>query len=253
MTTAANTQRFAGRVALVTGGAAGMGWVHAETLAAQGADVAIGDLDPAEETRQEVEALRRRAFVGTLDVASEESVTAFVGAAFDHFGGIGNLINNAGIYPFQSFDAMTFADWRKVMAVDLDGSFLVCKAVVLHMRATKCGRIVNVASAECWMLASDNLRYIAAKMGVIGLTRALATEAAADGITVNAIAPGIVGDTSIKTMMPKYLELIPQNLQAIKRPAEPQDLADAAAFLASDEARFITGQTLVVDGGAVRL
>jgi 3-oxoacyl-[acyl-carrier protein] reductase len=103
------------------------------------------------------------------------------------------------------------------------------------------------------MLASDNLHYMAAKMGVIGLTRALATEAAADNITVNAIAPGIVADTSINRMMPKYLELIPQNMQAIKRPAEPIDLANAAAFLASDEAAFITGQTLVVDGGAVRL
>jgi 3-oxoacyl-[acyl-carrier protein] reductase/(S)-1-phenylethanol dehydrogenase len=230
-----------------------MGRVHAETLAAQGADVAIGDPKPADATLAAIEAHGRRGFAGSLDVSSEDSVAAFVAATVERFGRIDILINNAGIYPFQSFDDMAFADWRRVMAVDLDGPFLMCKAVVPHMRAAKYGRIVNVASAECWMLASDNLHYIAAKMGVIGLTRALATEAAADGITVNAIAPGIVADTSINSMMPKYLELIPQNLQAIKRPAEPQDLADAAAFLASDEARFITGQTLIVDGGAVRL
>jgi NAD(P)-dependent dehydrogenase (short-subunit alcohol dehydrogenase family) len=230
-----------------------MGRVHAETLASQGANVAIGDLADAAETVKAVEAHGRKAFAGKLDVASESSVASFVAAAFDTFGRIDILINNAGIYPFQSFDDMAFADWRKVMAVDLDGSFLMCKAVVPHMRKAKYARIVNVASAECWMLASDNLHYMAAKMGVIGLTRALATEAAADNITVNAIAPGIVADTSINRMMPKYLELIPQNMQAIKRPAEPIDLANAAAFLASDEAAFITGQTLVVDGGAVRL
>lgn len=247
------TTRFAGRVALVTGGAAGMGRVHAETLASQGADVAVGDLADAAATVKAVEAQGRKAFAGSLDVASEHSVRAFVASVFDHFGQIDILINNAGIYPFKSFDEMSFGDWRRVLGIDLDGSFLMCKAVVPHMRAAKYGRIVNVASAECWMLASDNLHYIAAKMGVIGLTRALATEAAVDNITVNAIAPGIVNNTSINQMMPKYLELLPQNMQAIKRPAEPIDLANAAAFLASDEAAFITGQTLVVDGGAVRL
>lgn len=148
---------------------------------------------------------------------------------------------------------MSFADWRKVMSINLDGPFLLCKAFVPHMRRAKYGRIINVSSAECWMLAAENSHYIASKMGVVGLTRALATEVASDAITVNAIAPGIVNNPTPSPQMTKYLKDIPANLQAIKRPAEPIDLAKAVAFFASDEAEFITGQTLVVDGGAVRL
>ncbi len=245
--------RFSGRVAVITGGAAGMGAVHAAHLAAQGAQIAVGDLAAMDATLAAVESHGQQAFAHRLDVSSPDSVQSFAAAVLQRFGRVDILVNNAGIYPFKSFDDMGFDDWRKVMAIDLDGPFLLCKAFVPTMRRQGYGRIVNISSAECWMLASDNLHYIAAKMGVVGLTRALATEAAPDGITVNAIAPGIVANTSITQMMPKYLQDIPANLQAIKRAAEPLDLAKAVAFLASDEAAFITGQTLVVDGGAVRL
>lgn len=246
-------KRFDGRVAVITGGATGMGKVHAEHLASQGARIVIGDLSDMAATEAAVRAHDIEVLSHELDVASENSVKAFADAVMARFGRVDILVNNAGIYPYKLFDDMSFADWRKVMAVNLDGPFLMCKAFLPHMRREKYGRIVNIASAECWMLAAANLHYIASKMGVIGLTRALATETGTDGITVNAVAPGIVANTTTSPQMTKYLEAIPANLQAIKRPAEPIDLAKAVAFFASDEAEFITGQTLVVDGGAVRL
>jgi NAD(P)-dependent dehydrogenase (short-subunit alcohol dehydrogenase family) len=245
--------RFEGRVAVVTGGAAGMGQAHAAKLAGEGALIAIGDRADAAETVGLVEGIGGEAFQHPLDVADEASIASFATAVLNRFGRVDILVNNAGIYPFQSFDTMSFADWRRVMAVDLDGPFLMAKAFVPGMRAQKYGRIINIASSEVWMVAADNLHYIAAKMGVIGLTRALATETAADGITVNAVAPGIVANTSINTLNPDYLEALPKLYQAIKRPAQPADIVNAMAFFASDEAAFITGQTLVVDGGGVRL
>ncbi|MBX7481708.1 SDR family NAD(P)-dependent oxidoreductase [Qipengyuania qiaonensis] len=246
-------RRFDNKVAVITGGAAGMGRAHAEHLAAHGARVAIGDLGDASEVCAAIEAASGEAMAHRLDVADEASVAGFAQAVLARFGRCDIIVNNAGIYPFQPFDEITPADWRRVMAVDLDGPFLVSRAFLPGMRGQGYGRIVNIASAEAWMVASNNAHYIAAKMGVVGLTRALATEAAQDGVTVNAIAPGIVRGTTIDAEMPGYLDDIPRLYQAIKRAAEPADIVNAMAFLASDDARFITGQTLVVDGGGVRL
>lgn len=240
------------RVAVITGGAAGIGRAYALRLASEGAGIVIADRVAADELVAEIERLGGRALSSVCDVTSEDSVQNCSKQVLETFGRVDILINNAGIYPFQAFDAISFADWRRVMSVNLDGRFLMCKAFVPSMRKAAYGRIVNVSSGECWMAASDNLHYTASKMGVVGLIRALATEVAADGIVVNAIAPGITGGTSINTMMPKYLAMIPQ-LQAIKRAGTPADLAAVVSFRTSHDAGFMTGQTIFKDAGAVRL
>ena len=147
---------------------------------------------------------------------------------------------------------MTFEQWKEVLSTDLDGPFLVSKYIVPMMRRQKYGRIMNVASAEVWTIAKNNLHYISAKMGVIGFTRALANEVGEDGITVNAVAPGITDTKTVERDALEYLTTIPQ-MQVIKRPAQPVDMANVMSFLTSDDAQFMTGQVLINDGGYARV
>lgn len=241
-----------GQVAVITGGSRGIGLAYARRLASMGADVAIGDLAPGDEAQGLVEAEGVRFHFGALDVSDESSVEAFVDGVVQRLGRIDVLVNNAGIYPYESFDDMTYAAWRKVMSVNLDGPFLMCKAVVPIMRGFGYGRIVNVASAECWMNATRNLHYISSKMGVVGLTRALASEVAESGILVNAVAPGITDTATVRNEAPDYLVAIPAS-QAIHRAAEPEDIAATMAWLASPQNSFVTGQVMICDGGLVRI
>ena len=241
-----------GRVAVVTGASAGLGRAYAERLARDGADIVLADLQPANETAAAIEAIGRRTHFMATDVTNPQAGRRLVAETQAAFGRCDVWVDNAGAYPFVPFDDLTFEDWRMVMTLNLDAPFLLCKAFVPMMRAGKYGRIVNVSSSEGWTVAPNSAHYIASKMGVVGLTRALATEVAADGITVNAVAPGIVQGTTVDRSAPQYLEIVPE-LQAIKRPAEVQDLTAAVSFLASVDARHITAQTIVVDGGQVRL
>ncbi len=148
---------------------------------------------------------------------------------------------------------MSFDNWRKVMSVDLDSLFLMCKAFLPAMKQNAYGRIINVTSTVGWLVAPNVTHYTAAKMGVIGFTRALATEVGEFGITVNAIAPGLVRTgTTEKGPQAQMFDMV-VSMQAIKRTETPDDVVGAVSFLASDDAAFMTGQTLVVDGGITRL
>jgi NAD(P)-dependent dehydrogenase (short-subunit alcohol dehydrogenase family) len=245
-------------VTVVTGAASGIGRAYAERLAAEGATLLLADLEPAVETQEHIETGGGTASTWTCDVSDEADVQTFADGVADRFDRVDVLVNNAGIYPHASLEETDVDFWRQMMAVNLDGTFLMSRAFAPMLRQSDRGRIINVASSEAWMVAGDATAYLASKMGVVGLTRALATELAEDDVTVNAIAPGLTGsdesspETSVEQMMPFLFDALP-NMQALKRPATAHDLVGVVAFLASEDARFLTGQTIVVDGGMIRL
>ena len=248
-----------GKVAVVTGGANGIGQAFARRLAAEGVDVAIADVAPADETVRMVQAAGRRALAVTCDVASPDSVAELAQEVDQKFGRCDILANCAGIFPQQPFDTMTFADWRKLMSINLDGTFLVTSAFVPGMKRRQWGRIVNMASSTLGSVVTGFVHYVTSKGGIVGFTRALATDLAADGITVNAIAPGLTRSpgTLVRSPRPGFKTMDEEfdavaQMQAIKRVEVPEDLVGAISFLTSDDAAFITGQTLNVDGGRVR-
>jgi 3-oxoacyl-[acyl-carrier protein] reductase/(S)-1-phenylethanol dehydrogenase len=245
--------KLEGKVAVVTGGSKGMGQAFAKRLAEDGADVAIAATHPAAETEQMVQAIGRKATSFVCDVSSPESVNQFAEAVKSEFGRCDILVNNAGIYPFKPFDEMSFEDWRKILAVDLDSLFLMCKAFVPGMKERGFGRVINLTSTVGWLVAPSVTHYTAAKMGVIGFTRALATELGEFGITVNALAPGLVRTGTTESGPQAQMFDMVIGMQAIKRTENPDDVVGVLSFLASDDAAFMTGQTLVVDGGITRL
>ena len=251
---AATAGRVADRVVVVTGGGSGLGSSYCAALAAEGAAVVVADIDAAaaETTAARVNESRTgpEALAVEVDVAAEESVAHLVGAALDAYGRIDVLVNNVGTYPHQSFDEITYTDWRNVVTVNLDSVFLCSKAVVPPMRAAGGGKIVNVATNLVWIGLAAMVHYVAAKAGVVGFTRALARELGDDGITVNALAPGAVAppvhlldDDSLAR-----LESIVSH-QSVKWCQRPQDLVGPLVFLCSDESDFMSGQVLTVDGG----
>jgi NAD(P)-dependent dehydrogenase (short-subunit alcohol dehydrogenase family) len=247
------------KVAVVTGGAKGIGQAFAKRLAEDGVHVAIADMEGGAETVKLVEAAGRNALAVVCDVSKEDSVAAMAKQVQAKFGRADIVVNCAGIYPQLDFAAMTFAEWRKVLSINLDGTFLVTAAFVPGMRARKWGRIVNMASSTFGSVTTGFAHYVASKGGVIGFTRGLAGDLAADGITVNAIAPGLTRSpgTIVRKPRPGFANIDEEfaaiaNFQAIKRIEVPEDLIGALSFLTSDDAAFMTGQTLNVDGGRVR-
>ena len=242
-----------GKVAIITGASEGMGQAFAKRLAEEGANVVLASRHPATETEQLVKDAGGKALTKTCDVTVAADVSDLGEAVKQQFGRCDILVNNAGIYPFQPFEEMSFEDWRKVLSVDLDALFWLCKAFLPMMKAQGWGRIINITSNVCWQVAPNVTHYTAAKMGVIGFTRALASEVGSAGITVNAVAPGLVRTGTTESGPQAEMFDMVKQMQAIKRTEEPTDVADVVSFLASEASRFMTGQTLVVDGGITRL
>jgi (S)-1-phenylethanol dehydrogenase len=247
------------KVAVITGGAKGIGQAFAKRLAEDGVHIAAVDMADGGETVKLVEAAGRNALAITCDVSSPDSVAAMARQVQQKFGRADIVVNCAGIYPQLDFAAMTFADWRKVLSINLDGTFLVTAAFVPGMRARQWGRVVNLASSTFGSVTTGFAHYVASKGGIIGFTRGLAGDVAADGITVNAIAPGLTRSpgTLVRKPRPGFATMDDEftavaALQAIKRIEVPEDLVGALSFLTSDDAAFMTGQTLNVDGGRVR-
>ena len=242
-----------GKVAVVTGASSGMGQEFAIRLASEGANLVLASRHLATETEKIVKDLGSKAITQSCDVTSAEDIQALADTVESEFGRCDILINNAGIYPFQSFAEMSFEDWRKIISVNLDALFLTCKAFVPLMQQHNWGRIINISSNVCWTVAPNVTHYTAAKMGVIGFTRALATEVAEAGITVNAVAPGLVRTGTTESGEQAEMFDMVKQMQAIHRTEEPEDVAGVVSFLASEDSRFMTGQTMLVDGGMTRV
>ena len=245
------TNRLEGRVAIITGAARGIGRAYSLGMAREGANIVAVDLLDASATASAAEALGVKALALELDVSVEEQTQRMAQETLETFGRIDILINNAAISPEQPFEEITFEDWRRVLSVDIDGVFLCAKAVVPQMKQQQSGRIINIASSTVFMSFPNLTHYITSKAGVIGLTRALATELGEHEITVNAISPGLT-QTERTESVPDEIWNMQVAMQSIKRREMPEDLVGTAIFLASDEAAFITGQLLSVCGGFVK-
>ena len=246
--------RHQDKIAVITGAAKGIGQAFAKRLAAEGAHIVIADKDSASETEQAVRAADVRALGVRVDIADPDGVAALTAAVEETFGRCDILINNVGIFPNVPFAEVSFEDWRRVLSINLDSMFLTAKAFAPGMTARGWGRVINMASNTVGTSVSGYTHYIASKAGVIGFTRALASDLGETGVTVNAIAPSLVrthGTTVTEPRSVARFAAVAAN-QAIKRTQAPDDLVGAMSFLASEDAAFMTGQTLYVDGGWVR-
>ncbi|HYK32965.1 MAG TPA: SDR family oxidoreductase [Streptosporangiaceae bacterium] len=249
---AGGSGRFVGKVAIVTGAAQGIGEAYARALASEGAAVLVADINdevgPA--VADDIETTGGRAVFVRTDVSDPESAQAMAEAAVEQFGGIDYLVNNAAIYGTMRLDLLLTVDWdyyKHFMGVNMDGVLVCTRACYPHMVARGGGAIVNQSSTAAWLYASF---YGLAKVGVNGLTQQLAHELGGMGIRVNAIAPGPTDTEATRTVVGGVADEMVKSL-ALKRLGQPDDLVGACLFLLSDEARWITGQIVNVDGGQV--
>ena len=248
--------RLKDRVALVTGAATGLGLAMAKKLATEGARVVIADIREPERGVAALASEGLQAMAISVDVASEESVAAATQQVVERFGRLDILVNNAAIsqeIKLTPFEKISRSEFERMLSVNTIGVFLCCKAAAPIMRARKYGRIINITSGTAFKGAPFMLHYVASKGAVISMTRALAKEFGADNVLVNAVAPGYTlseGNLANEEFLAVYRKAAIET-RAIPRDAYPDDISGAVAFLASDDAGFITGQILAVDGGSV--
>jgi NAD(P)-dependent dehydrogenase (short-subunit alcohol dehydrogenase family) len=239
-----------GQVVAITGGARGLGRAIAERLARAGATVVLLDRngEAAAGAAHELSASGLSVLSHELDVTSEADVQAVFGQLVATHGRLDVLVNNAGIYRLVPFLDVTYEEWSRVLRTNLDGVFLCSRAAFPAMRDRGYGRIVNIASDVVYLGIPDFAPYTASKAGVIGLTRVLANVGGPHGITANAIAPGLTETEGVAEATAHLIPLVVEE-QAVKRPGRPIDIAECVAYLVGENSGFITGQTVVVNGG----
>jgi len=244
--------RLAGKVAIVTGGARHIGAVYCRKLAAEGAAVIIADVLDGDKVVQEITAAGGRAMALKVGVSKQEDTIQMAAETVKTFGRIDILVNNAAIFiniQRQPFYEITAEEWDRVSAVNIKGPFLCAKAVFPQMKEQRSGKIINISSSTAFAGTPLFLHYVASKAALIGMTRSLAREVGEFGICVNAIAPGLVqheGQTA-----PKEFTEFQLKARSIKRLQTPEDLLGVLVYLASPDSDFVTGQTILVDGGGI--
>ena len=239
------------KVAIVTGSARGIGRTIALKLAEVGATVVvndIGEVQPLENLAEEIRAMNRQSLAVIADVSSSAEVTRLVDTAVSAYGSVDILVNNAGITRDQLVMRMSDEDWDKVLTVNLKSAFLCTRTVLRHMVKQRWGRIISISSIAGVVGNAGQANYASAKAGIIGFTKTIAKEVASRGITANAIAPGVIETQMTQQLDEKQRQELKQHIP-LGYFGSPQDVAEAVAFLASAEARYITGQVLGVDGG----
>lgn len=240
------------KVAIVTGSARGIGRAIALKLGEVGADIVVNDIaaaaDALESTASDIRALNRKALAVTADVSSTPDVARLIETAASSMGRIDILVNNAGVTRDQLLMRMSDEDWDTVLNIDLKSAFLCTRAVLRYMMKQRWGRIVSIASVVGMMGNAGQANYASAKAGIIGLTKSIAKEVGSRNITANAIAPGFIETRMTEQLDEKQRQVLVQRIP-LGSIGTPRDVAEAVAFLVSEEAKYITGQVLGVDGG----